>query len=154
MDKIQDLESKVNKLEYEEIKNMRNEITNIKINLAENNILTKQSIDSADKLSDTLSTVKETMIQMSESMKTNNKVSEELASSIKNLNYQVNGLEDKMECKFKEVDVKIKEQDDKGKFDWQLYVKNKIIPYLVAGSSIGVIISLLVGFVSKLNIFN
>ena len=49
---------------------------------------------------------------MSESMKTNNKVSEELASSVKILNHQVNGLEEKMDCKFNEVDCKIKEQDD------------------------------------------
>lgn len=147
MEKIQDLEHKVNRLEYEEIKNIKDDITNIKINLERNNILTEQSVESTDKLSDTLTTVKETMIQMSESMKTNNKVSEELASSVKILNHQVTGLEDKMECKFKEVDVKIQEQDDKGKFDWQLCIKDKLIPFLLGAGGIGALFTLIINLI-------
>jgi outer membrane murein-binding lipoprotein Lpp len=142
MEKIQDLESKVNKLEYEEIKGIKEEIKTIQINLAENNILTRQSVESTDKLSDTLTTVKETMIQMSESMKTNNRVSEELASSVKSLNHQVNGLEDKMDCKFKEVDIKIREQEDKNKFDIMLWIKDNWISLVVG---VGVIFYIALG---------
>lgn len=46
---LHDLKAKVNKIEYTEIKELKDEIQQVKINLNTNNILTKQCIESNDK---------------------------------------------------------------------------------------------------------
>ena len=117
MEEISDLKKKMNHIEYEEIKNIKDEIGNIKVNLAENNLLTKQCVDSNEKLNDTMTSVKDTMLVMSESMKQSNKVSEELTLSIKSLGTKVDTMDNKFGTKFQEVDNKINGVNDKSKID-------------------------------------
>ena len=114
---LEEVKRKINHLEYDEIKNIKDEIGNIKVNLAENNLLTKQCVDSNEKLNDTMTSVKDTMLIMSESMKQSNKVSEELALSVKSLGNKVDTMDDKFGAKFQEVDNKINDVDDKTKID-------------------------------------
>ena len=47
----EELKDKVNKLEYTEIKKIKEDISQIKIDLNTNNILTKQSIETSKQLS-------------------------------------------------------------------------------------------------------
>lgn len=137
MEEISDLKKKVAHLEYDEIKNIKDEIGNIKVNLAENNLLTKQCVDSNEKLNDTMNSVKDTMIIMSESMKQSNKVSEELTLSVKSLGTKVDIMDDKFGSKFQEVDNKINGVNDKSKIDILDWLKNNWFG-VVAG--VGVII--------------
>ena len=58
---LHDLKSKLNKIEYTEIKELKEEIQEIKLNLNTNNILTKQCTESNEKLSTTLETLKSTI---------------------------------------------------------------------------------------------
>lgn len=138
MDELyEDLKDKVNKLEYTEIKSIKEDITQIKLDLNTNNILTKQSIDSNQKLSDTMDVFKETMVEMAQSLKENNKISTELTQSIKGLNEKVNDVENKMSVKFKEFDCRIEDIDNKGKIDFVVWIKNnwfKLTTLIVAGS--------------------
>lgn len=123
MEEINDLKKKMNHIEYEEIKNIKDEIGNIKVNLAENGLLTKQCVDSNEKLNDTMNSVKDTMLIMSESMRQNNKVSEELALSVKSLGIKVDTMDDKFGNKFQEVDNKINGVNDKAKIDILEWIK-------------------------------
>jgi hypothetical protein len=116
-DRLTDLEGKVKHLEYDEIAPLKKDINNIKINLAENNLLTKQTIESNEKLSDTMNTMRDTMVEITQSLKNGNRISGELTESVKALNGKVESVENKMEDKFKEI-------DEKAKIDWQQWVKN------------------------------
>ena len=120
---LEEVKRKINHLEYDEIKNIKDEIGNIKVNLAENSLLTKQSVDSNEKLNDTMTSVKDTMLVMSESMRQSNKVSEELALSVKSLGTKVDIMDDKFGNKFQEVDNRINGVNDKSKIDILEWIK-------------------------------
>lgn len=134
---INELKKRVNNIEYKEIKEFREKMCSMEVSLNQANLLTESCIKSNEKMSDTLNSVKETMIIMSESMKQGNKVSEELANSVKSLGSQVNSLDNKMDEKFTEVDKKINQIDDKGKFDWELWIKNNFMK--IIGRIMGII---------------
>lgn len=120
---LEEVKKKINHLEYDEIKNIKDEIGNIKVNLAENSLLTKQCVDSNEKLNDTMNSVKDTMLIMSESMRQSNKVSEELALSVKSLGTKVDIMDDKFGNKFQEVDNRINGVNDKSKIDILEWIK-------------------------------
>ena len=86
----EDLRKRVNHLEYEELKEVRNDIQSIKEDMARNNILLAQSIDSSEKLNITLTNVQNTMIQLAENIKYNNEATT-------TLNHKVSNLEDKID---------------------------------------------------------
>lgn len=120
---LEEVKKKIKHLEYDEIKSIKDEIGNIKVNLAENGLLTKQCVDSNEKLNDTMNSVKDTMLVMSESMRQSNKVSEELALSVKSLGIKVDTMDDKFGNKFQEVDNKINGVNDKSKIDILEWIK-------------------------------
>ena len=123
-DLYEDLKEKINKLEYTEIKNIKDDITQIKLDLNTNNILTRQSIDANDKLSNTMETFRDTMIEMAQNLKESNKISTELTASVKGLNEKVDGVENKMTIKLNEFDNKINAIDNKGKIDFVVWLGN------------------------------
>lgn len=144
MEEINDLKKKVNHLEYEEIKSIKEDISNIKSDLKINNLLTQQSIESSDKLSSTLDNVKDTMLIMSESMKRSNEASENLAKSVKS-------LENKVDVKFDEQEKRMDEIDDKSKIDLVKSgtntIANNIWKYILLAIGFGGIGSLLSTFI-------
>ena len=125
---LYDLKAKVNKIEYTEIKELKDEVQQVKIDLNTNNILTKQCIESNDKMSNTLDTLKDTMIEVAQSVKDSNRVTSELTSTVKDLNDKVKNVENTMDKKFDEVNERMEVIDDKGKFDEDA-LKEKIYPY-------------------------
>ena len=94
----EELKDKVNKLEDTEIKKIKEDISQIKIDLNTNNILTKQSIETSKQLSEAMSSFKETMIEMGQSLKDGNRISSELAETVKNLNDKVDNAINKIEA--------------------------------------------------------
>ena len=94
----EELKDKVNKLEYTEIKKIKEDISQIKIDLNTNNILTKQSIETSKQLSEAMGSFKETMIEMGQSLKDGNRISSELAETVKNLNDKVDNAVNKIEA--------------------------------------------------------
>ena len=129
---IEELKAKVDKLEYTEIKNIKEDIGQIKIDLNTNNLLTQQSIDANNKLSNVIDTMRDTMIEMAQSVKDSNRVTSELASTVKDLNDKVKNVESTMDKKFDEVNERIEVIDDKGKFDWMLFLKHNAVGILLA----------------------
>ena len=128
---LYDLKAKVNKIEYTEIKELKEEIQQVKIDLNTNNILTKQCTESNDKMSNTLDTLKDTMIEVAQSVKDSNRVTSELTSTVKDLNDKVKNVESTMDKKFDEVNERMEVIDDKGKFDIINFIKNNFISILV-----------------------
>ena len=105
---IEELKAKVDKLEYTEIKNIKEDIGQIKIDLSTNNLLTQQSIDANNKLSNVIDTMRDTMIEMGQSLKDSNRISSELTDNVSNLSDKVNKVENKLEEKIKNIDDKSK----------------------------------------------
>ena len=127
----EDLKSKIDKLEYTEIKEIKEEIQEIKLNLNTDNILTKQCTESNEKLSTTLETLKSTMVEVAQSVKDSNKVTSELTATVKSLNDKVNNVESTMGKKFNEVNERMEAIDDKSKFDVVEFLKHNIIGILL-----------------------
>lgn len=121
MEELSKIENRVNRIEYDEMKSMKENISNIKIDLTKNNILTQQSIDTARNVAETMDAVKLAMFEISESVRNSNRISTELTESVKDLNSKFENMEDKIDTRFKEVDVKFQKQDDKTKIDWVRY---------------------------------
>lgn len=121
MEELSKIESRVNRIEYDEMKSMKEDISNIKIDLTKNNILTQQSIDTSRNVAETMNAVKLAMFEISESVRNSNRISTELTESVKDLNSKFENMEDKIDTRFKEVDVKFQKQDDKTKIDWVRY---------------------------------
>ncbi len=89
----EELKKKVNHLEYEELKEVKHEIQVIKEDMARNNILLAQNIDSSEKLNVTLNNVQNTMIQLSENIKHNNETTNSLNQKVSNLEQKIGDVE-------------------------------------------------------------
>lgn len=115
---LEDLKQKVKKIEYTEIKEIKDDIQHIKIDLNTNNILTQQCTESNERLSNTLESLKMTMVEVSQSMKDSNKVTSELALNVRDLNSKLNDVEKTMDTKFNEVNGRMDTIDEKSKIDF------------------------------------
>lgn len=115
---LEDLKQKVKKIEYTEIKEIKDDIQHIKIDLNTNNILTQQCTESNERLSNTLDSLKLTMVEVSQSMKDSNKVTSELALNVRDLNSKLNDVEKTMDTKFNEVNGRMDTIDEKSKIDF------------------------------------
>lgn len=146
MEELDELKKKINHLEYDEIKTLKDDITQIKIDLNTNNLLTQQSIKSNEKLSTTLESVQTAMFEITESLKDSNKISTELTQTVTNLNNKVDVLSDRTNERLQEFNNKIVAIDNKSKIDITELEKDKFSDnakkYLVGGGSVGFIILL------------
>lgn len=88
-----ELKKRINHIEYEELKEVRTDIQNIKEDMARNNILLAQNIDSSEKLNTTLNNVQNTMIQLAENIKYNNEATNSLNSKVSNLEAKIDKVE-------------------------------------------------------------
>lgn len=146
MEELDELKKKINHLEYDEIKTLKDDITQIKIDLNTNNLLTQQSIKSNEKLSTTLESVQTAMFEITESLKDSNRISTELTQTVTNLNNKVDVLSDNTNERLQEFNNKIAAIDNKSKIDITELEKDKFSDnakkYLVGGGSVGFIILL------------
>lgn len=138
---LEELRHKVDNLEYKELNPLKERVGRIEVSLAENNVLTKQSVETSAKLTETMGVVKETMIQLAESMKASNKVAEELSENVKTLSTQFVGLDNKVDSKFNEVDERISKIDDKSKFDIMEWIKSNFVSVVLAIGAVTYLIS-------------
>lgn len=116
-DEIQDLKKKVDHLEYDVISPMKDEINEIKITLSNNDLLTKQSVESNKKLSDTMDVLKSTMLEVAQSVKDSNKVTGQLANTVEDLSKKVSSVESNTKKSIDEFSQKLDSIDDKSKID-------------------------------------
>lgn len=117
MDEIQDLKKKVDHLEYDVISPMKDEINDIKITLSNNDLLTKQAVESNKKLTETMDILKSTMLEVAQSVKDSNKVTGQLADTVEDLSKKVSSVENNTKKSIDEFSIKLDSIDDKGKID-------------------------------------
>ena len=89
----EELKKKVNHLEYEELKEVRSDIQSIREDMIKNHVLLKQNIDSSEKLNNTLTTVQNTMIQLTESIRHINENTTALNTKVSDLEKQIDKVE-------------------------------------------------------------
>lgn len=113
MSEFEELKSKINHLEYDEIKPIKEDISDIKIKMNTNDLLTKQAVENNERLSNAIDTLKTTMIEISQSVKDSNRINGEITKTIEELNKKISSVE-----------VRISEIDDKSKLDIVIWLKN------------------------------
>ena len=126
-DKIQQLEKKISHIEYEDIKDLKEDVNKIKVDLATNNVLIKQMTGSNNKLSDAIDAMKETMIEVKDSIKGTNMISKNLSNQVGALSGKVDSIEDK----FDTYDDKLDCIDNKSKIDIMRWMRDL---FLVLGT--------------------
>ena len=112
MSEFEELKSKINHLEYDEIKPIKSDINEIKIQMNTNDLLTKQAIENNEKLSNAIDILKGTMIEISQSVKDSNRINGEITKTIEGLNIKISSVE-----------AKIGEIDNKSKLDIVVWLK-------------------------------
>jgi predicted nucleic acid-binding Zn-ribbon protein len=113
MSEFDELKSKINHLEYDEIKPIKEDISDIKLKMNTNDLLTKQAVENNERLSNAIDTLKTTMIEISQSVKDSNRINGEITKTIEELNKKISSVE-----------VRISEIDDKSKLDIVIWLKN------------------------------
>ena len=124
MDSFEDLKKKVDHLEYDEINPMKEDISQMKITLSNNDLLTKQALESNERLSRAIDVLKTTMVEVSQSVKDSNRINVEITKTIEELNKKISSIETSTNDNLKAFSQKIEEIDNKSKLDIMLWLKN------------------------------
>ena len=124
MDNFEELKKKIDHLEYDEINPMKEDINDIKITLSNNDILVKQALESNKKVSDSLEVLKDTMLEVSRSVRDSNRINDEITKTIEELNRRICSVEGNTKETLKTFSEKIAEIDNKSKLDIMLWMKN------------------------------
>lgn len=124
MDSFEDLKKKVDHLEYDEINPIKEDISQMKITLSNNDLLTKQALESNERLSRAIDVLKTTMVEVSQSVKDSNRINVEITKTIEELNKKISSVESATNENLKAFSEKIEEIDNKSKLDIMLWLKN------------------------------
>lgn len=141
MEDYEDLKKRVDHLQYDEIKPLREELNDMKIALNSNNILTEQTMESNKKLSDTMDAFKDTMIEIAQSVKDSNRVTGQLADTVNELNVKISSVESNTKKSLDEFGETLDKLDEKSKVDILEWVKSKWFELLISGGAIAYFIS-------------
>lgn len=137
---LDDLKKRVDHLQYDEIAPLKEEMNEVKIELNKNDFLTQQVMESNKKLNETMDTFKQTMVDISSSIKENNKISQQLANTVDELNMKVTKVEDNTNESINKISAKIDEVDSKSKFDIVNWARDNFISVLLTIGALGYII--------------
>ena len=124
MNELEDLKKKIDHLEYDEINPMKEDINEIKITLTSNDLLVKQALESNKKVSDSLEVLKDTMVEVSRSVRDSNRINDEITKTIEELNKRISSVDNNTKDALEKFETKITEIDNKSKLDIMLWVKN------------------------------
>ena len=138
---MEELAQRVDYLERDKIPSIEKDINDIKIGLTENTLLTKQSIETSEKLANTMENVKDCMTEMAQSLKDNNKISSELTQAVGTLNQKVEDTNSRMERKFNEVDERIENVNDKSKVDVLSWIRDNWFKVALTAGALGYVVA-------------
>ena len=124
MSEFEELKEKINHLEYDEIDPMKKDINEMKITINSNDLLIKQALESNKKVSDSLEVLKDTMLEVSRSVRDSNRINDEITKTIEELNKRICSVESNTTDTLKTFNEKISEIDNKSKLDIMLWMKN------------------------------
>lgn len=138
---MEELTQRLDYLERDKIPSIEKDVNEIKIGLTENTLLTKQSIESSEKLANTMENVKDCMTEMAQSLKDNNKISSELTQAVGTLNQKVEDTNTRMERKFNEVDERIENVNDKSKVDVLSWIRDNWFKVALTVGALGYVVA-------------
>lgn len=124
MNELEDLKKKIDHLEYDEINPMKEDINEIKVNISKYDLLIKQALESNKKVSDSLEVLKDTMVEVSRSVRDSNRINDEITKTIEELNKRISSVDNNTKDALEKFETKITEIDNKSKLDIMLWVKN------------------------------
>lgn len=124
MSEFDELKKKIDHLEYDEINPMKEDINEIKISITSNDLLIKQALESNKKVSDSLEVLKDTMLEVSRSVRDSNRINDEITKTIEELNKRICSVENNTKDTLKTFSEKISEIDNKSKLDIMLWMRN------------------------------
>ena len=103
---------------------MKDDINEIKLTLNTNDMLIKQALESNKKVSDSLEVLKDTMVEVSRSVRDSNRINDEITKTIEELNKRIGSVDNNTKDALEKFACKITEIDNKSKLDIMLWVKN------------------------------
>lgn len=124
--KLEYLPKKIDKIEYTEIKELKDKIENIEVDLAKNNLLTKQNTEAMNKMSETMDSVRETMVQITSAIEYTSKTNQELAENIRQQNEKIDKLQarqDTYDNHMRKMQEEMNDNEEKNKIDIRLAIK-------------------------------
>lgn len=124
MNELEDLKKKIDHLEYDEINPMKEDINDIKVNISKYDLLIKQALESNKKVSDSLEVLKDTMVEVSRSVRDSNRINDEITKTIEELNKRISSVDNNTKDALEKFETKITEIDNKSKLDIILWMKN------------------------------
>lgn len=124
MNELEDLKKKIDHLEYDEINPMKEDINEIKVSISKYDLLIKQALESNKKVSDSLEVLKDTMVEVSRSVRDSNRINDEITKTIEELNKRISSVDNNTKDALEKFETKITEIDDKSKLDIMLWMKN------------------------------
>ena len=124
INELEDLKKKIDHLEYDEINPMKEDINEIKVNISKYDLLIKQALESNKKVSDSLEVLKDTMVEVSRSVRDSNRINDEITKTIEELNKRISSVDNNTKDALEKFETKITEIDNKSKLDIMLWVKN------------------------------
>lgn len=124
MNELEDLKKKIDHLEYDEINPMKEDINEIKVNISKYDLLIKQALESNKKVSDSLEVLKDTMVEVSRSVRDSNRINDEITKTIEELNKRISSVDNNTKEALDKFETKITEIDNKSKLDIVLWIKN------------------------------
>ena len=124
MNELEDLKKKIDHLEYDEINPMKEDINEIKVNISKYDLLIKQALESNKKVSDSLEVLKDTMVEVSRSVRDSNRINDEITKTIEELNKRISSVDNNTKDALEKFETKITEIDNKSKLDIILWIKN------------------------------
>jgi chromosome segregation ATPase len=139
------LKKRIDKIEYTDIKNLNDELIEVRLDMREHSILATQTVETLDKLSDTMDSFKSTMIEITHSLKESNKEVANLGRTVDSLEDKVNRTNDKMDERFNELKSKVESVDDKGKVDLVLWCKTNWYKLAISLGLLGILLGEIFG---------
>lgn len=132
---MEELKQKIDNIEYKDIKELRTELEEVKIDLAKNNLLTEQNTNAMNNMSKTMNSVRDTMIQMSSAIECISRTNKELAINVGNQNEKIDRLQERQDIydtNLEKMREDIEANEDKGKFDIILFLKNNWVSIVIS----------------------
>lgn len=150
---IEKVENRLTIIETVEIPQLRESVNKVERDVALAIQEVNRNTKSNEKLGDTLDTVKETMIRMSESIKTSTDATKHVMEEVKGTRDEIKQMKSEMDSKFKDVGKEIYQINDKTKVDVAKTttgvfndILEKGLAYIVGG---GAILYVLENFINK-----
>lgn len=140
-EKYEDLKKRIDHLQYDEIKPLKEDLTDMKITLSNNDLLTKQAIESNQKLSDSLEVLKSTMVEVAQSVKDSNRINGEITKTIEELNKKITSVETNTKNSIDDFSAKLDRMDEKAKIDILEWLKSKWFEVILTLGALAYVIS-------------